>query len=93
MKFSKKQMQGLQSQFAGMMSAVEQAEVEGSAGSGLVTVKLNGKHKMTDIQIKPDCVDPEDVEALQDLIQAAYEDANKKLEDQLSSIMPGMPGF
>lgn len=53
--------------------------VEGSAGGGLVTVTLNGEKDLKKIVIKPEVVS--DIEGLQDLILAAFADANKKLEE------------
>ncbi len=80
-----------------MQNRMQSTEVTGSAGNGLVTVTLTGEHVMKQIIIKPDCVDPEDVEGLQDLIKAAYQDALKQLEAQtpqgLPGGMPNIPGF
>ena len=78
----KKQMRQMQDQFAKMQEEMENTIVEGSAGNGLITVKLNGSKILKEIVIKSECVDPEDVEGLQDLIQAAFEDATKKLEEK-----------
>lgn len=52
--------------------------VEGSAGGGLVTVTMTGGAEIKDLAIKPEAVDPNDVETLQDLILAAYRDAHNK---------------
>ena len=52
--------------------------VEGQAGNGLVKVTMTGGAEITDLTIKPEAVDPEDVETLQDLILAAYRDAHNK---------------
>lgn len=54
------------------------AEVEGSAGGGLVTITMTGGAEITDLKIKPEAVDADDVETLQDLILAAYRDAHNK---------------
>ena len=70
-----------------MESKVKNTSVEGSAGAGLVTITINGEYQMEKIAIKPECVDPEDVEGLQDLIKAAYNDAAKKVKE---SCMPGL---
>lgn len=80
----------MQEQFTQMRSKMEAAEVTGTAGGGLVTVVLTGDHKMKQVKIKPECVDKEDVEGLQDLIKAAYQDALKKLE---AEAMPDMGAF
>ena len=85
----KKQAKKLQEQFAKMQEDLKKAEHEGSAGNGLVKMVLNGEGQLKKIKINPECVDPEDVEGLEDLIKAAYEDASSKIQDQE---MPGMPG-
>lgn len=54
------------------------AEVEGSAGGGLVTITMTGGAEITDLKIKPEAVDADDIETLQDLILAAYRDAHNK---------------
>jgi DNA-binding YbaB/EbfC family protein len=77
----KKQAKMLQEQLMQMQEQMKSTSAEGSAGNGLVTLTLNGDHEMTDLKIKPDCVDPEDIEGLEDLIRAAYADALSKLKD------------
>ncbi len=91
--FSKKKKQAkiLQEQLSQIQTQMNQVEVIGTAGNGLVTVTLNGENELKQIAIKPDCVDPEDVEGLQDLIKAAYGDALKKLKDKQSQNVPKMP--
>lgn len=90
----KKEAKMLQQKFQEMQEKMKHESVTGSAGNGLVTITLNGEHEMTDIKIKPDCVDLEDLEGLQDLIRAAYNDAAKKLEQSSSSSFPGgMPSL
>lgn len=90
--FSKKKKQAkmLQEQFSQMQSKMQETEVVGTAGNGLVTLTLSGDHELKTIKIKPDCVDPEDIEGLEDLIKAAYNDARNKLQSQTPS--PQMPG-
>ncbi len=87
----KKEARLMQQKFSEMPEKLKHESAVGSAGNGLVTVTLNGENEMTDIKIKPDCVDPEDIEGLQDLIRAAYNDAAKKLEKSSSASLP--PGF
>jgi len=87
----KKQAKMLQEQLSQMHTKMQQAEAIGTAGNGLVTLTLTGEHDLKSINIKPECVDPEDVEGLQDLIKAAYKDAKNKLQSQ-SPKMPDMPG-
>lgn len=92
----KKQARALQEQLTMMQSQLQdqmqKTEAVGTAGNGLVTLVLSGEFDLKSITIKPECVDPEDVEGLQDLIKAAYNDASKKLQEQQKNEMPKMPG-
>lgn len=87
----KKQAKMMQDQFMKMQETIKNIEVEGTAGNGLVTIVLDGDHKMKRLVIKPDCVDPEDIDGLQDLVKAAYSDALAKLQKESSKGMPAMP--
>lgn len=92
----KKQQKALQEQMAAMSAQMEEASFEGSAGNGLVKITIDGQKKLKAIEIHPDCVDPEDVEGLQDLILAAFEDAEKKSmsdDNPLANIQDLMSGF
>jgi nucleoid-associated protein EbfC len=91
----KKEAKMFQQKFKEMQDKLKDEKATGTAGNGLVTVTLNGEHEMTELKIKPECVDPDDIEGLEDLIRAAYNDAAKKLEkSSLSDMgMPGMGGF
>lgn len=83
-----KQAQKMQEQMEKAGQQLEETEVEGSAGGGLVTVTMNGKKKLVGISIKPEAVDPDDMEMLEDLILAAYNDAYKNAEEEEAQIMP-----
>lgn len=81
----------MQEQFSQAKNQMENTLVEGAAGNGLVTVTLNGAKELKKININPEVLS--DVEALQDLILAAFENAASKLENSGPSI-PGLPaGF
>ena len=67
-----KQIQKMQAKMEEMQKELEETEVEGSAGGGMVKVTINGRHETKAIVIDPECVDPEDVEMLQDLIMACF---------------------
>ena len=91
----KKQMRKMQENFSKMQEEMGNKEGIGSAGNGLVTINLNGNNEMTNITIKPDCVDQEDIEGLEDLIKEAYNNAIQQLQDnmpEMPSLPPGM-GF
>jgi len=62
----KKQAKMLQQQFSQIQYQIQSSEATGSAGNGLVTIVLSGEHELKQIKIKPECVDPEDVEGLQE---------------------------
>ena len=92
----KKQAKLFQNQLSQMQNQLQtqmqQTEMTGTAGNGLVTLTLSGEYELKSIQIKPECVDPEDVEGLQDLIKAAHADATKKLNEHSAANAPKMPG-
>ncbi len=66
--------------------------VDGAAGGGMVTVKINGHKQMQSITIDPEAVSKEDVEMLQDLVLAAINDAHRKIDEALSQQMSGLMG-
>lgn len=86
----KKQARMLEEQFEKMQEEMKGKEVTGSSGNGLVTVLMNGDKEIKKIRIKPECVDLQDLEGLEDLIQAACADAYKQLGQNSPSGM-GLP--
>jgi len=93
------QLQQLQSQLTEAQEALEQATVTASAGGGAVTITMTGGRELVSIEIKPEVVDPEEVEMLQDLILAAYKEAMAKIaqmaDERLSPLTSGLgiPGL
>ncbi len=87
----KKQAKMLQQQFGKIQEQLQNSEFVGSAGNGLVTITLSGEHEIKQLKIKPECVDKEDIEGLEDLIKAAYKDAASKIKSESMGSMPGMP--
>lgn len=87
----KKQQKELAEQFARMQEEMATAEYTGSAGNGLVTVVVSGEKNLKSITINPECVDPKDVEGLQDLILEAFKEVSKKIEE--NSPLPDMSPF
>src|SRR4029079_14837748 len=67
-------------------------EVEGSAGGGMVTVRLNGHKQLLGITIDKEVLDPNDPEMLQDLIVAAFNEGSRKAEEALQEKMGGLAG-
>lgn len=86
----KKQARMMEEQYEKMQQAMQNTKATGTSGNGLVTVVVNGSKEVVEIKIKPECVDPSDVEGLQDLIKAACDEAYKNLPDTGSSM--GLPG-
>nr|WP_068428657.1 MULTISPECIES: YbaB/EbfC family nucleoid-associated protein [unclassified Magnetospirillum]ARJ64896.1 nucleoid-associated protein [Magnetospirillum sp. ME-1]CUW37389.1 conserved protein of unknown function \ len=95
-----KQAQQMQSKMAEMQATMAEMEVTGSAGAGMLQVTLNGKYELKKVKIDPSLVDPSDVEVLEDLILAAFNDAKTKAEtamaDEMAKLTGGLnlpPGF
>ena len=90
-----KKAQELQSKMAEMQAELEDLEVEGLSGAGMVTVKLNGKGVMRGLTIDPSLIKPEEAEILEDLVVAAHNDAKQKVEtamqDKMKEITGGLP--
>lgn len=87
-----RQAQQMQTKMAQMQGELAKKTVEGSAGGGMVTCTVNGKQELLSLAIKPEVVDPEDVEMLQDLIVAAVGDAIKKSQEMAASEMQKIAG-
>ena len=86
-----KQAQKMQSDMQKMQEELESKELE-TSGGGAVTVKVNGKKEVVDIQIKPEVVDPDDIEMLQDLVLSAVNEALRSVDDMQSSQMNKLTG-
>jgi len=87
-----KQAQELQSKMAEMQERLAEAEVEGSAGAGMVTAVMNGKNELKRLKIDPSLVDPADVEVLEDLVIAAVNDARTRVEQHVKAEMSKLTG-
>ena len=85
-----RQAQKLQQQMTKMQEELEAREYEASAGGGMVTVKVSGKKELLSIEIKPEAVDPDDVEMLQDMVIAAVNEAVRAAMDDMSSTMSAL---
>ncbi|MFN8720171.1 MAG: YbaB/EbfC family nucleoid-associated protein [Rhodospirillales bacterium] len=79
-----KQAQQMQAKMAEMQARLAELEVTGGAGAGLVEITLNGKGEMRRIKLQKAVVDPDEVEVLEDLILAAFNDAKGKVEAQMA---------
>ena len=87
-----KEAQKLQSKMAEMQAKLAETEISGAAGAGLVNVTLNGKGEMRSIKIDPSLAEPGEIEVLEDLIVAAFNDAKTRLEAQLQEEMGKLTG-
>jgi nucleoid-associated protein EbfC len=88
----KKQAKLMQQQLEAMRDQAKTQQITGTSGNGLVTVIINGEKEILDIKIKPECVDINDLEGLQDLIKAACEDAYSKVSEDSMGGGLSLPG-
>jgi hypothetical protein len=87
-----KQAQQMQQKMADMQAALEGAEIDGSAGGGMVTITLSGKGELKRIRIDPSLATADDVEMLEDLIVAAHKDAKSQVEARAAEEMKKVTG-
>ena len=87
-----KQAQELQSRMNEMQAKLDQIEITGASGGGMVQVTLNGKREMKGLKIDKSLADPEEVEVLEDLVIAAFNDASSKVEAKLAEEMGKLTG-
>jgi nucleoid-associated protein EbfC len=84
-----RQAQQMQEQMQQRMAALR---VEGSAGGGMVTAAMSGSKELLSIRIEKEVVNPDDVEMLQDLILAAINEANRKVDEEMQGQVAGLTG-
>ena len=87
-----KQAAELKSKMEAMQAELDQIEVEGASGGGLVTVKLSGKGEMRSVKIDASLIKPQEKEIVEDLIIAAHADARRKAEVVLQAKMKNVAG-
>ena len=87
-----KQAQKLQQEMLRMQEEQENKTYSATAGGGMVTAVVNGKHELKDLQIKPDAVDPDDVEMLQDMVIAAVNEAMRAADADAANNMSRLTG-
>lgn len=89
-----KQAQKMQAQMQRTQQEIAEKEFEVSAGGGAVTIKINGEKQVQSIALKPEIVDPDDVEMLQDILTAAVNEAIRTVDEysntELAKITGGM---
>lgn len=91
-----RQAQKMQEDLVKAQEELDLMEYEATSGGGMVQCKVNGKREIVSLTIKPEAVDPDDVEMLQDLVTAAVNEALRKGEDNrektLGALAPGGMG-
>ncbi len=87
-----KQAQKMQQEMLRMQEELENKTYSATSGGGMVTATVNGKHQVMDIQIKPEAVDPDDVEMLQDMVIAAVNEAMRTADAEASNSMSRLTG-
>ena len=87
-----RQAQKLQQQMTEKQAELEAREFEASAGGGMVTAKVTGKQQLVELVIKPEAVDPEDVELLQDMVVAAINEALRQADETVEREMGKLTG-
>lgn len=89
----KKQAKAMQEQFAAMQEQLKNIEITGKAGGDMVAITVNGDCDVLKVRIKPEAVDKEDVEGLEDLIKLAFNDASRQVQEKSKEGLPGMGGL
>ena len=87
-----KQAQKMQQEMLRMQAEQEAKTFSAASGGGMVTATVNGKHELVNLEIKPEAVDPDDVEMLQDMILAAVNEAMRAADAEAASNMSRLTG-
>ena len=87
-----KQAQKLQKDMEEAKKNLEEKEFEVTSGGGVISVKMNGKKEILELNLKPEVVDPEDIEMLQDLIISCINEAYKKVDEESNKEMSKLTG-
>jgi len=91
-----RQVQQMQAEMEKAQESLKHESVEASAGGGMVTVKVSGELEVLELRIDPEAVDPEDVELLQDMVQAAVNEAVRAAQElaanKLGAVTGGLGG-
>ena len=87
-----RQAQKMQEDMAAKQAELDEREYDISAGGGVVNVKINGKREILAIDLKPEIVDPDDIETLSDILVAAVNEAIKRVDDTNSAELNKITG-
>lgn len=86
------QMQAVQRQMEEMQAELEEREYETTSGGGAVSVKVNGKRELLELNLSPEIVDPDDIEMLQDLVVAAVNEVMRQVDEASENEMSKLTG-
>ena len=75
-----------------LQAEIEEKQITATAGGGAVSVTVNGKKEITSLELKPEVVDPEDIEMLQDLIMVAVNEGIRQIEEVSNTEMSKLTG-
>ena len=87
-----KQAQQMQQKIAVLQQELEGREMETSSGGGVIKIKINGKQEILEVKIDKECVDPNDVATLEELVKTAVNQAVKESQDMVSKAMSKITG-
>lgn len=87
-----RQAQKMQEDMAAKQEELNAREYDVSAGGGVVNVKINGKREILSIDLKPEIVDPDDIETLSDILVAAVNEAIKRVDDTNNAELNAITG-
>ncbi len=86
------QMQAMQRKMEALQAEIEEREISTTAGGGAVSVTVNGKKEVVKLELKPEIVDPDDIEMLQDLIMVAVNEGIRQIEEISNTEMSKLTG-
>ena len=87
-----KQAQQMQLKVTALQKELESRELEVSSGGGAIKITINGKQEIVNFKIDPECVDPSDVEMLEEMIKTGVNQATKESQDMVSNAMSKVTG-
>lgn len=87
-----RQAQKMQEDMKNRQEELENTEYTASVSDGMVEVTMTGKHQITAIKIKPELVDPDDIEMLEDMVAAAVNEAVRKVDEDSEAAMQQITG-
>jgi len=87
-----KQAQQMQQKMATLQKELETREIETSSGGGMIKIKITGKQQIVSLSINKECIDPNDVAGLEDLVKTAVNQAIKESQDMVSGAMSKITG-